>query len=87
MIPTVIVVGTALGAFVHAGGSLVWCSVLGVVISLLWGVGVGVADASVATFIGATALAVVNLLVGAAVSTSLRSIGRTVGPRKRPAPH
>jgi hypothetical protein len=85
MIPTLILVGLVLGAFVHGRESFASCSVLGVVISLLWGV--GVADASVSTFVGATALAVVNLLVGAAVSTSLQNISRNVRPRKRPAPH
>lgn len=83
MIPTLLLLGLVMGAFVHDRRSLVRTSVLGMTAAVLWGVGVGVMDGSVKTFLGGSVLALANLLVGAAISTSLRNISRLVAGKRR----
>jgi hypothetical protein len=55
--------------------SLVHSSLPGLTAALLWGVGVGVANGSIKTSVGAV-LALANLVVGAAFPASLRNIWR-----------
>jgi hypothetical protein len=76
MIPTLLLVGLVIGLFVHDRTSLVRSSLLGLTAALLWGLGVGVANGSIKTFVGGTVLALANLLVGAAFPASLRNIWR-----------
>lgn len=75
MIPTLLLVGLAVGLFVHDRSSLVRSSLLGLTAALLWGLGVGVANGS-KTFVGGAVLALANLVVGAAFPASLRNIWR-----------
>ncbi len=69
MIPTLLLVGLVVGAFVHDWASLGRSTVAGIVVSILWGVGVG-------AIFGGTAFALANVLVGAAIATATRSLLR-----------
>jgi hypothetical protein len=73
MILTMLLVGLVIGAFVHGRASVVRSAIIGVVISMLWGVVVGVADGSIGTFVVGAALALANVFVGAAPSACVRS--------------
>ncbi len=83
MIPTLLLVGLVIGLFVHDRTSLVRSSLLGLTAALLWGLGVGVANGSIKTFVGGTVLALANLLVGAAFPASL-SLDPPIGSQLRP---
>lgn len=85
MIPTLLLAGLVVGAFVHDGLSFGRSIVAGVAVSLLWGVGVGVGNRSVTTFLGGTALAFANVSVGAAVTALTRTLLRlTLGGNSTP---
>lgn len=68
MIPTLLLVGLVVGAFVHDRPSSGRSVVVAVAVSLLWGVGVGVSNRSPATFVGGTGLAFANVVIGAVVA-------------------
>ena len=72
LIPTMILVGLALGFLVHDERSLVRSAVLGGCAALLWGMLVGLSDARLATAVGGTVLALVNAGVGAALGAAIR---------------
>ena len=74
MIPTLLLVGLVVGAFVHDRATVMRAAVIGAVISLLWGVGVGVADDSIETVVGGTVVALANVLVGTALSVCVRRL-------------
>ena len=74
MIPTVLLIGMAIGAFVHDRATFVRSAVIGAVVSVLWGVVVGVADGSVATFVGGAALALAIVFVGSDLSACVRRV-------------
>lgn len=76
MIPTLLLVGLVVGAFVHDRASLVRSATIGAAVSVLWGVGVGVADGSIATFLGGVAFAVANVVAGTVLSASVRRLAR-----------
>jgi hypothetical protein len=76
MIPTLLLVGLVVGLFVHDRSSLVRSSLLGLTAALLWGLGAGVANGSIKTFVGGAVLALANLVVGAGFAASLRIIWR-----------
>jgi hypothetical protein len=76
MIPTLLLVSLVVGLFVHDRTSIVRSSLLGLTAALLWGLGVGVANGSINTFVGGAVLALANVVVGAAFPAALRNIWR-----------
>jgi hypothetical protein len=74
MIPTMLLVGLVLGALVHDRASLERSLLATVVACLLWGVVVGVADGSLATFAGGTVIALANVAVGGAAGAAARRL-------------
>lgn len=78
MIPTLLAVGLVFGAFVHDRRSAVLVATVVVVVSVAWGVTVGVADGQLATVFGGAALGVGNLAVGVPVAASIRRIAHRV---------
>jgi hypothetical protein len=74
VIPTLLLVGLAMGILIHDRGSLGRSIAVGAVVSVLWGAGVGVADASAATAVGGTALGMASVGFGAAVGAAVRSV-------------
>jgi hypothetical protein len=87
VIPTLLLVGLVVGAFVHDRISLVRCAGIGIAASTLWGIGVGVAEASIATFFAGAALALANVLAGTALSACLRSVGSLALGKRHRAPN
>jgi len=82
VIPTLLLVGLVVGAFVHDRASLVRSAAVDAAVSVLWGVGVGLANGSIATFFGGVVLAVANVVVGTTVSASVRTLASAaVGTR------
>jgi predicted Co/Zn/Cd cation transporter (cation efflux family) len=87
VIPTLLLVGLVVGAFVHDRASLVRSAIIGATVSVLWGLGVGVANGSVVTFFGGVAFALANVLAGTVLSAGVRSIAsRTVATPRTPLP-
>ncbi len=87
MIPTLLLVGLVVGAFVRDRATVVRSAVIGAVVSLLWGVGVGVADGSIETFVGGAVVALANVLAGISLSAGVRRVATlSVGERHR-TPH
>lgn len=90
MIPSLLVVALVLGLLIHDRASL-WRSVaVGAALAVLWGIVVGVDDASATTAAGGLALGLANVVVGAALGASVRATwswarlavhGRTAPPR------
>jgi hypothetical protein len=72
VVPTVLLVGLAVGILIHDRVSLRRSIAVGAAVSVLWGV-VGVADASAATAVGGAALGLANVVIGAAVGAILRA--------------
>lgn len=72
MIPTMLLAGVGVGALVHDGRSLTRSLMLGAVASLLWGILVGIDASSLIVAAGGTALAVINVAVGALIGWGLR---------------
>ncbi|HET6951648.1 MAG TPA: hypothetical protein VFI47_14800 [Acidimicrobiales bacterium] len=82
MIPTLLLVGVVVGAFVHDRASLARSATIGAAVSVLWGVAVGMADGSIATFFGGVVFAVANVVAGTVLSASVRRLARqAVGTR------
>jgi predicted Co/Zn/Cd cation transporter (cation efflux family) len=82
VIPTLLLVGLVVGAFVHDRASFVRSAALGAAVSVLWGIGVGLADGSIATFFGGVVFAVANVVVGTVLSASFRRLASVaVGTR------
>jgi hypothetical protein len=79
VIPTLLLVGFAVGILVHDRVSLRRSIAVGAAVSVLWGVVVGVADASTTTAVGGTALGLANVVVGAAVGKAVRTTWRVAG--------
>jgi hypothetical protein len=79
VIPTLLLVGLAVGIVIHDRVSLRRYVAVGAAVSVVWGVVVGVADASAATAVGGTALGLANVVVGAAVGTAVRATWRVAG--------
>jgi hypothetical protein len=77
VIPTLLVVGFALGAVAH-GRHRAWVAVAGLAAAVAWGVAVGVGDGSAVTGMGGAALALLNLAVGAVAGAAAGRVGRTV---------
>ena len=87
LIPTLLLVGLVGGAFVHDRATVVRSAVVGTVVSLLWGVGVGVADGSTETFVSGAALALANVLVGTALSACVRRVASLSVGERHSTPH
>lgn len=82
VIPTLLLVGVVVGAFVHDRASLARSATIGAAVSVLWGVALGIADSSIATFFGGVVFAVANAVAGTALSASVRRMAReAVGTR------
>ncbi len=72
MIPTMLLAGLCFGALVHDGRSLTRSLMLGAVVSVLWGILVGIYASSLIVAAGGTALAVINVALGALIGWGLR---------------
>lgn len=83
MVPSLLLVGVAAGVLVRDRTSLLRAAVVGGAISALWGIVIGIADASAATAFGGAALGLINVLVGAAVSAAIGTAWRAVATRNR----
>ncbi len=82
MIPTLLLIGLVVGAFIHDRASLVRSAAVDAAVSVLWGIGVGLADGSIATFFGGVLFAVANVVVGTVLSASVRTLASVaVGAR------
>lgn len=87
MIPTLLLVGLVIGAFIHDRTSLLRSAAIGAAASTCWGIGVGMSNGSIATFVGGVALALANVLVGSALSGCLRGLGRQAVGTRDPTSH
>lgn len=76
MIPTLLVLGLAIGMLIHDRVSFQRSAGAGAAIALLWGVVVGVGEASATTAAGGAALGLGNVLVGTAVGAAVRALWR-----------
>ena len=82
MIPTLLLVGVVAGVFVHDRASLARSATIGAAVSVLWGVAVGTADGSIATFFSGVVFAVANVVAGTVLSASVRRLARVaIGTR------
>jgi hypothetical protein len=76
MIPTLLVVGLAVGIAVHDRVSLRRSLVIGAAVTVLWGIVIGVGDRSLSTFFGAAVLGLANIVVGAVLGAGTRNAFR-----------
>lgn len=76
MIPTLLLVGFVLGAFVHDRRSAWRVTAVVVVGACVWGIAIGVADGDLKTMFAAVALGLGNLIVGALISASIRGFAQ-----------
>lgn len=90
MIPSLLVVAVVLGLLIHDRASLWRSMAIGTALAVLWGIVVGVGEASATTAAGGAALGLANVVVGAAVGTAMRVMwgwarlaahGRTAPPQ------
>lgn len=89
MIPTLLVVAVVLGLLIHDRASL-WRSVaVGAALAMVWGIVVGVGDASATTATGGAALGLANVVVGGAAGAAVRAIWNwaCLAAHGRTAPH
>lgn len=77
MLPMHLIAGLLLGGLVHRSPRL--AAAVAPAASVLWGVGVGVANESIATFAAGTLLAAVNVALGMLVGGLVGSSARTLG--------
>ena len=73
MIPTLLLVGLAVGVPVHDRVSLRRSLVIGVGVSLLWGIIIGVGEQGLVVFFGAALLGLANVVVGATLAAGARN--------------
>jgi hypothetical protein len=78
VIPTMLLVGLAVGALVHDARTLHRSLMLGAGVSVLWGIVVGLGASSLIVVVGGTALGLANVAVGALVGWGLRSTLRAI---------
>ena len=79
MIPALLLVGLAIGAFVHDPRSAGRATAIVVVGASVWGVVIGVADGDLETLVAAAALGLGNLIVGALIAASIRGFAHRAG--------
>jgi hypothetical protein len=79
VIPTLVLVGLALGVLIHDGASLRRSIAVGAAVSVLWGVAVGVAAANALTTVGGVSLGLANVVVGAAIGAAVSATWRVAG--------
>lgn len=85
MIPVLLITGLIAGTFARGRVSLRIIVIVGVVVSLAFGVVVGVNDGSVSTFGAGSGLALLNFAAGALIGGAIaRAVAAVV--TRRPAP-
>ena len=84
VIPTLLLLGLVVGAFVHDPRSALRGASILVVVAISWGIVVGVAAGDLGIMLGGAALGLGNLVVGALVAASIGSVVRRVGAPTTP---
>lgn len=79
MIPTLLLLGLVVGAFVHERRSATVVAAA----AMSWGIMVGVAAGELSTVFGGAALGFGNLVAGAGIAGSIRSIFRWASQQRR----
>lgn len=85
MIPTLLVLGLVTGGILGFRRPNRLAAV-GIVASLLWGLGVGLADGSAGTFVAGAVLAMANVVVGAALGVLPHALVSSVAHRRTTRP-
>lgn len=78
MIPTLLVLGLLLGAFVHDRTSASRVSAAVLVFAIAWGIVIGIADDDLSTAVGGAAVGLANLAAGSLAAAALRSLARRI---------
>ena len=78
MIPTVLLIGLVARGFVRGRTSMMRIVIVGVAVSLLFGVWIGFIDGRLVAFVAGSGLSLANFLVGALLAALLRRAATAV---------
>ena len=78
MIPTVLLIGLVAGGFVRGRTSMMRIAIVGVAVSLPFGVWIGFIDGRLVAFVAGSGLSFANFLVGALLAAFLRRAATAV---------